>query len=158
MVTKMSSNTKLVVVLVRGMVNLSPDVKKTLELLRLHRKHVCVVIDNNDINMGMLMKVKDYTTFGEIDESTYKSILEKRAEVVGQSKAKVDVAKIAKEYFAGNVKLREFEEKYEVKPFFRLHPPIGGYERKGIKMPFGKGGVLGKRPQEGIKKLILKML
>lgn len=159
MVTKMSENKKLAVILIRGMVNIHPDVKKTLDLLRLKQKHACVVIDNNEVNKGMLQKVKDYTTYGVIEESFFKEMLDKRGELVGKAKvstSKIDTAKLAKEYFADKIKLRDFEEK-GVKPFFRLHPPVGGFERKGIKMPFTKGGVLGSR-KEAISVLIGKML
>jgi large subunit ribosomal protein L30 len=155
------SSHKLAVVLIRGTVNLSPDVRKTLELLRLKNKHVCVVVDDNKVNRGMLQRVKDYVTYGEIDEKFYKEMLDKRAEMFGklkvsESKEKVDTAKIAKDYFAGSISLRDFEEK-GVKPFFRLSPPKGGFERKGIKMPYAKGGVLGNRG-ENMKDLIAKML
>ncbi len=40
---------------------------------------------------------------------------------------------------------------------FRLAPPRGGFERKGIKTPFTKGGVLGYRGDK-INLLIQKML
>jgi large subunit ribosomal protein L30 len=39
----------------------------------------------------------------------------------------------------------------------RLHPPRGGYERKGIKISFNLGGALGYRGDK-INKLISKML
>ena len=39
----------------------------------------------------------------------------------------------------------------------RLNSPRGGFERKGIKLPFLKGGALGDR-KEKIKELILKMV
>lgn len=157
----MSSNKKIAVILVRGMVNISPDVKKTLQLLRLNKKHTCVVIEDNKVNRGMLQRVKDYTTYGVIDESFYKEMLDKRAEMIGKvklsdSKEKIDVASLAKDYFSGKITLRDFEEK-QIKPFFRLAPPVKGFERKGIKMPFSKGGVLGNR-EEKIKDLIVKML
>lgn len=155
------SNKKIAVILVRGMVGISPDVKKTLELLRLKQKHVCVVIDDTQVNRGMLQRVKDYVTYGTIDEAFFKEIIEKRGELIGQGKVsedkKFDATKVAKEYFAGNLKLRDFESKFKLKPFFRLHPPIGGFERKGIKMPFAKGGVLGQRADK-INLLISKML
>lgn len=38
-----------------------------------------------------------------------------------------------------------------------LHPPRGGFERKGIKAPFSTGGVLGNRG-DAINQLITKML
>lgn len=150
----------LAVVLIRGTVNTHPDVRKTLELLRLRKKHACVVVEENPVNKGMLQRVKDYVTYGTIDEKSFTELVSKRGELVGKTKvadSKVDAAKIAKEYFEGKLKLREFTEKYDLKPFFRLHPPKGGFERGGIKMPFAKGGVLGNR-NDKISDLIAKML
>lgn len=43
------------------------------------------------------------------------------------------------------------------KKFYTLHPPRGGFERKGIKLPFTLGGVLGNR-KEKINDLIKRML
>ncbi len=39
----------------------------------------------------------------------------------------------------------------------RLQPPLGGFERKGIKLPYNQKGVLGDR-KEKINLLIKKML
>ncbi len=154
-------NSKIAVVLIRGTVNTHPDVRKTLELLRLLKKNACVVIDDNEVNRGMVQRVKDYVTYGLVDEKFYTEMIAKRGELVGQDKVsdnkKIDSAKIAKEYFEGKLKLRDFEPKYSLKPFFRLHPPIGGFERKGIKMPYAKGGVLGDR-KDKVSELIAKML
>lgn len=156
MVVKMS-NQKIAVILIRGLVNVDVNIRKTLELLRLQQKHVCVVLDNTPENLGMVKKAKDYVTYGLIDEAFYTSMLEKRALAVGKTELKVDFAKVAKEFFAGELKLRDFEAKYSLKPFFRLHPPVGGFERAGIKMPFAKKGVLGDRAEK-ISELITKML
>ncbi len=150
---------KIAVVLIRGTVNTHPDVRRTLELLRLKKKHACVVIDDNEVSRGMLQRVKDYTTFGTIDESFFAKMIEKRGELVGKNKvdSKFDAKKVAKEYFSGKLKLSEFESKYNLKPYFRLAPPVGGFERKGIKMPYSKKGVLGQRG-DAISELIEKML
>ncbi len=43
------------------------------------------------------------------------------------------------------------------KDVVRLNPPRGGFERKGIKLPYKKGGALGNR-EDKIKELILKMV
>jgi large subunit ribosomal protein L30 len=43
------------------------------------------------------------------------------------------------------------------KSFYRLHPPIKGFERKGIKLPFKVGGALGDR-KEKINDLIKRMI
>ena len=154
-------NSKIAVVLIRGLVNVPHTKKKTLEYLRLKQKHSCCVLDDNEVNRGMINKVRDYITFGEIDEKTYLTMLEKRGELIGKKKAnedkKVNLKEISEKYFKGELKLREMSLKYNLKPFFRLHPPIGGFEKKGIKAPFTKGGVLGNRSEQ-IKDLINKML
>ncbi|MEM4366442.1 MAG: uL30 family ribosomal protein [Candidatus Woesearchaeota archaeon] len=41
--------------------------------------------------------------------------------------------------------------------FYRLHPPRGGFERKGIKLPFSLGGAYGERG-DAINALILRRL
>lgn len=151
------NNQKIAVILVRGLVSVDINIKKTLELLRLQQKHVCVVLDNTPENLGMAKKVKDYVTYGLIDETFYTTMLEKRSLVVGKADVKINAASIAKEYFTGEVKLRDFETKFTIKPFFRLHPPIGGFERGGIKAPFSMKGVLGDRGDK-ISALITKML
>ena len=151
---------KIAIVQIRGTVKTHPDVKKTLELLRLKQKHACVIVDNNEVVRGMLKKIKDYTTFGIIEEDFYVKMLDSRGECVGKTtlkEAKIDAKKLAKEYFSGELKLRDFESKHQVKPYFRLHPPIGGFERGGIKKTFNQGGVLGDR-KEAISELIEKML
>ena len=152
-------NKKIAVILIRGMVGIHPDVKRTLELLRLKKKHACVVIDDTEVSRGMLQRVKDYTTYGTIDESFFAKMIEKRGELVGKKKvdSKFDAKKVAKEYFAGKLKLNEFETKYSLKPYFRLAPPVKGFERKGIKKPFAVGGVLGQRGEK-ISDLISRML
>ncbi|MCH8519212.1 MAG: 50S ribosomal protein L30 [Nanoarchaeota archaeon] len=152
---------KIAIVQIRGTVRTHPDVRKTLELLRLKQKHACVVVDDNEVSRGMIKKIKDYVTYGNISEDLYVQMLETRGECVGKQtlkEAKLDAKKIAKEYYGGEVKLRDFEPKYTLKPFFRLHPPKGGFERGGIKKTFIQGGVLGERSDESIATLIQKML
>ncbi|MEM2915839.1 MAG: uL30 family ribosomal protein [Candidatus Woesearchaeota archaeon] len=41
--------------------------------------------------------------------------------------------------------------------WFALHPPCKGYGRKGIKMPFSKGGALGNRGEK-INYMLLRMI
>ncbi|MFP4402065.1 MAG: 50S ribosomal protein L30 [Candidatus Nanoarchaeia archaeon] len=152
---------KIAIIQIRGTVKTHPDVKKTLELFRLKQKHACVVVDDNEVSRGMLKKVKDYTTYGVISEKLFATLIESRGECVGKKSIKevgVKPQEVAKEYYAGNVKLRDFEPKYQLKPYFRLQPPKGGFEKGGIKKTFTQGGVLGERSEEAIEKLISKML
>ena len=60
---------------VRGKVNVSPRIKKTLELLRLDRvNHLALVRKEQK---GMLEKAQSFITFGEINNETLASALEK---------------------------------------------------------------------------------
>lgn len=121
---------KLAVILIRSIVSIKPDVRKTLDLLKLRNKNVCVLIEDNESNRGMLQTVKDYVTFGTIDAETEKILVEKRGEKTKDGK---------------------------LKGFFRLHPPRKGYGRKGIKTPFKVGGALGNR-DSAINDLIVRMI
>ena len=44
MVEKMK-NSKIAIILIRGLVNVPHTIKKTLEFLYIKKKHICVVID-----------------------------------------------------------------------------------------------------------------
>ncbi|NOZ81235.1 MAG: 50S ribosomal protein L30 [DPANN group archaeon] len=133
----------------RGDVNIHYDIKRTLELLRLQRKHVCVVYQNSVSLQGMLRKVKDYVTFGTIDEATLKELVAKRGSLFTDreqdSKGKITYNKFI------------VIDGKKVRPYFRLNPPRGGFETKGIKKPYTVGGALGKR-KDGVDLLVRKML
>ncbi len=40
---------------------------------------------------------------------------------------------------------KEIADEFGLKQTVKMHPPRGGYERKGIKVPFKVGGALGNR-------------
>lgn len=154
--------TSLAVVRVRGDVGLHPDIRKTFDLLRLRKKHACVVV-NFENARTMLNKVKDFTTFGEIDKETLVKLLRIRGRIAGnkpiteeflKDKTKYDFDELAEAILDGKVSLNQIPG---FKPFFRLQPPAGGFERSGIKRGYGEGGVLGYRAK-AINKLLEKMI
>jgi large subunit ribosomal protein L30 len=134
---QISGSKKVAIVLVRGKVGLSHQVKETLKLLRLSRKNNCVVVDPSPMIKGMLQKVKDFVTWGEINNETFKELIKVRGvEFLGRTqdtKAKYTY----KGFF-------EFSGKKYHKTF-TLNPPKKGFGRKGIKTPFKLGGALGYR-------------
>ena len=67
-------------VMIRGSVGLKTSLKETISSLRLYRRNTCVVIADTATNVGMLKAAKDYITWGEIDEDTFKLLVEKRGE------------------------------------------------------------------------------
>ena len=154
---------KIVIVQIRGMLKVKPKVKKTIRVFNLPKKHSCVLVDNTNETKGMLHVLKDYVTWGEADLDTVKLLLEKRGKIVGgkkleesylKDKIKLGFDGFAKELVEGKKKMKDVPG---LKPFFRLNPPKGGFERKGIKQPFSLGGVLGYRSKK-IKDLIERMV
>jgi large subunit ribosomal protein L30 len=152
----------LAIVRIRGEVGVTEKIETTLKLLRLHKKHRCVIVPANLNYTGMIRKVKDYCTFGEIDEETVKELLEKRGRIVGDKPLTTEFLKsqkftydmLAKKIIAGEMTIKELEG---LKPFFKLHPPRGGYERGGIKKPYSMHGALGYRG-DAINKLLRRMI
>jgi large subunit ribosomal protein L30 len=154
---------KLAAIRIRGDVNIKPDIKETLKSLKLYKKNYCVIVPSKPAHTGMLQKAKDYITFGELNEATFIKLLEKRGRITNKTpltadylkkEAKTDFKGFAKEFMGAKKELKDIPG---LKTFFKLHPPIGGFERKGIKKPYSIGGALGYR-KEKINDLILKMI
>lgn len=145
-------NNKLTAVIrISGMVKVNKDIKNTLDRLRLRRKYSCVLVNSgNKAVSGMLKKIKHYIAYGSIDEKTLEKLIEERGKSVegNKQKVKVDVEKVVK----GLIQGRRLDD-FELKGFFRLHPP-----RKGIKskLQYPKG-VLGDNGPK-INELIERML
>src|SRR3989338_9177131 len=71
---------QLAAVRIRGKTGVKSGISDTLDMLRLYKNNYCAVFTNNPIYAGMLMKAKDYITWGEIDNDTFKMLLDKRGE------------------------------------------------------------------------------
>ncbi len=154
---------KLAVVRIRGRVDRSFSIKKTLKLLRLNRTNHCVIIDDRETYKGMLQKAKDLIAWGELDFPTLKELLLKRGRLEGGKR-------ITEDYIRNNTNFSGIDDfikkflKFEaslsdikgLKPVFRLHPPRKGHRPSGVKQPFTLGGALGYRGNE-INDLIIKM-
>ncbi|MFH1591535.1 MAG: uL30 family ribosomal protein [archaeon] len=145
---KNAGKTMLAAVRIRGKIGMKEEVRRTLDMLRLHRQNFCSVYDDSVSVKGMLRKVKDFITFGTIDEATFKELVDKRGELyAGREQDSKGIYTYRKFIEMGGKKYKRF---------FRLSPPRGGFERKGIKKPFTTGGVLGDR-KDKIANLIEKM-
>ena len=147
--TKKANNGKLAVVRVRGVIGVRHDIERTLKNLRLYKKNYCVVIPKTAGYIGMIKKVNDYVTWGDIDGDMHAALMEKRAE---EYKDRVSDRK-------GKIKYMGFvnDNGKKIKRIFRLNSPKKGYGRKGIKVSFNNGGALGYRGDK-IKDLIMRMV
>lgn len=102
---------KIAAILIRSLLDINKDIKDTLLMLNLNKKHSAVILNDTEVIRGMLTKCEGYVTFGIISEETEKIL----TEIKGTEKSA------------------------------RLHPPRGGFERKGIKLNVARGGALGLR-------------
>ena len=103
--TEKPSSKKFAVIRIRGLVGLKKPIKDTLTMLGLHRRNYCTLVDRKDL--GMIKKVKDYVTYGELDKATEDLLIKEKQETMKNKEGK-DVPK----------------------KFFRLCPPKKGFERK----------------------------
>ena len=150
------------VVRVRGTVNVKPDIRKTMQLLRLTRANHCVLLEENVVYKGMLQRVKDYTTWGEINKETLVKLLAARGKLSGDRPLTEEFLKQATSYptfekFSEALLENKvtFKDIPEVKPLFRLNPPRKGH--RTVKRSFVNKGSLGYRKEE-INTLIERML
>ncbi|MBD3318598.1 hypothetical protein GF342_01685 [Candidatus Woesearchaeota archaeon] len=65
---------KLAIVRIRGSFHLSAAMKSAFAHMKLNTKNSCVIVDDTPSLRGVLTKVKDYVTWGPVDEETVKAL------------------------------------------------------------------------------------
>lgn len=151
------------IIKLRGSVGIRPEIKHTLELLRLHRVNHCVVVEENAYYKGMIKKVKDYIAWGEISEDMLEVMFRERGRLEGGKRLTEEylrentpfdsIKELAHVLYEGKAKVKDLT-KNKLKPIFRLHPPRKGH--KGIKRSVKQGGELGYHSDK-INELLYKM-
>ena len=137
----------IAIIRVRGVAGIKPDIRKTMELLRLHKKHHCVVYPKMTKSLeGMLKVCQDYVTWGEVSSESLSELVGKRGRLVGDKKVdEKEVSSIAKGIENG--------EEVKTKPVFRLHSPRKGWG--DIKLRYPKGAL---GPRDDMGELIRRMI
>ena len=69
---------KIAIIRIKGPIKVNRERNDTMNMLRLRRKNVCVIVEDKAEIMGMVKKVENYVAYGEIDEETLKLLKEKR--------------------------------------------------------------------------------
>jgi ribosomal protein L30/L7E len=126
---------RTIVVLMRSPINADPKVRETLRRLNLNRKFTARIVEIDDVYRGMLHRIKDWATWGEISMD---DLLEHVPESCFE-------------------KLRVSETGELISMTVRLHPPRGG--ARGINQRYcskTQKGSLGPRDSE-IVDLIKRM-
>ena len=148
------------VIRIRGSAAKRYEMNDALEMMRLKSPNNCVLLPENAEAKGMLAKVKDLATWGEVDKETLVKLLQKRLRLKGKKRIGKNIKaatghdsfeKLAEEIMNGKLNLKNLDK---VTPYFRLTPPSKGL--KSAKLPYPKGD-LGYRGKE-INKLLERMI
>ena len=149
------------VIRVRGRTGVRREIRDTLKMLRLTRINHCVLIPDTPDYRGMLQKVKDYVTWGEINLGTLVKLIRRKGRLYGDEPITDEYVKerlgyesieaLAKAILKNKLLYRDIPN---VKPVFRLHPPLKGWEK--TKRHYSEGGALGYRGEK-INDLIERM-
>ncbi len=124
------------VVKVRGNVDVRKEIVDTMTMLKLKRINTCVVLPKTPSIDGMIKKVKDYVTWGEISDK----ILERLVRLKSSEE--------------GTKKIIEKIKKGKIKPVFRLSPPKKGYKSTKIPFPRGSLGYRGDKINDLVKRMM----
>ena len=120
----------------------------TLKLLKLDKKYRATILPAKDNTLGMLKKIQHYISWQEIDISTTKELLDKKARKEGYKKITADdlpkigfksIDELASSLTEGKATLSKLSP---LKPWFAMAPPKHGFKRSTKKL-YGQKGVLG---------------
>ncbi|MGQ9468821.1 MAG: 50S ribosomal protein L30 [Nitrososphaerales archaeon] len=141
----------LLVVRLRGTINVREPVKKILEQLHLTKRFRATIIPDTPDYRGMLIVAKDHVAWFPIKSSFISKLIKERGRKEGWKPLSLnDIKKmnfksfddLAKSLEKGEIVLKE----KGIKPFFALSPPIGGFKRSTRRM-YAQGGILGENPE-----------
>ena len=135
------------VVRMRGTINVPSSAKATLTYLNLTKKYRATLISESQQSLGMLRKVKGQVAWTPADPGIIKDLLEKRGRKAGFKpisnsdlpKEYVSIEQLASAISENRISISEIDN---LKPWFALTPPRGGFKRK-TKSQYNEGGLLG---------------
>ncbi|MEM3382519.1 MAG: 50S ribosomal protein L30 [Nitrososphaerales archaeon] len=142
----------LLVVRIRGTVNVREPVKRVLEQLHLTKRFRATIIPDTPDYRGMLKVAKDHIAWCYVDASLILKLIKERGRKEGWKPLTLNEIKkmnfnsfndLAESLEKGKIVLKEIKE---IKPFFALSPPKGGFKRS-TRRPYSQKGVLGENPE-----------
>lgn len=151
----------LLVVALRGTINIPAAPKRTLAQLHLSRRYRATIVPADPVHRGMLAVVKNYVAWSGVDASLIEALLAKRGKVSHRKKLSVDEVsslgfKNLKTLAAAIAKGKADYVKFRALiPSFSLAPPRGGFKRSTKRM-YRDGGLLGENPE--LAKIVERML
>jgi large subunit ribosomal protein L30 len=143
----------IIAIRISGLVEIPQKVNEALFRLRLRRKYTSTLLLPTKENLTLLKKLRNTIAYGIIDEKTLEHLISKRGQSI--DKKKLNAGTLATEILNQEKKNKLNLAALGLKPFFRLHPPIGGIDTK-VHFPIRKG-VLGDNGEK-INDLVRRML
>ena len=152
----------LLVVRMRGTVNVPYWALTTLKNLYLNKKFSATLVPETTNYLGMLRKINQWVAWSKADSDIIKTLIEKRSKKKSPTLESKDENK-SKSYYKGidelvdvivNDKIK-FSDQNNIKPWFSLNPPKGGF-KKNTKRQFSDGGILGNNKEllEIVKRMV----
>ncbi len=154
-----------IIVRIRGEPDQRPEARKAMEELRLRRIFVATIYPETLPGItGLLKTAQSAVTWGEADVGTVEQLIRVRGRLIGDKPITDDwvrerlklssIAELAQKIVNNEIHYYKLD-RYGVKPFFRLHPPSGGFKRSVKRLyPYGELGYRGKE----INGLVLRMI
>jgi large subunit ribosomal protein L30 len=152
----------LAVLRLRGNVNIAWELERAFSLMHLNRKNHVTLMRDTPSNLGMIRKIKDYATWGEVSPKIISQLIQQRGFLKGNQRVTDEVVEERLGYESIEhlgTALHELKANLwrlpNLKPVFRLHPPKGGFHGS-IKKPYPKGelGYRGEKINDLLKKMI----
>ena len=152
----------LLVVRMRGTVNVPYWALTTLKNLYLNKKFSATLVPETTNYLGMLRKINQWVAWSKADSDIIKTLIEKRGKNKSPTLESKDENKSKSDYkgidelveVIVNDKIK-FSDQNNIKPWFSLNPPKGGF-KKNTKRQFSDGGILGNNKEllEIVKKMV----
>lgn len=152
----------LLVVRMRGTVNVPYWALTTLKNLYLNKRFSATLVPETSNYLGMLKKINQWVAWSKADSDIIKTLIEKRGKKNGlalksgqgkETKSKdMGVDELVNVIANDRIK---FSEQKNIKPWFTLNPPKGGF-KKSTKKQFSDGGILGNNKEllEIVKRMV----
>lgn len=152
----------LLVVRMRGTVNVPYWALTTLGNLYLKKKFSATLVPETTNYLGMLRKINQWIAWSKADSDIIKILIEKRGKKKNPTLESKDENKSKSDYegidelvdVIVNDKIK-FSDQNNIKPWFSLNPPQGGFKRN-TKKQFSDGGILGNNKEllEIVKRMV----
>jgi len=142
----------LLVLNLRGKINSTDGVRKTLGELKVERRFSATIVTDDAPTLGMLRACKDFVAWAPVDPKLLTNLLKARGMVSESKRLDQEALKSL-----GFKKYEDFADKIMkdgqrlsahagIRPFFRLSPPRGGYKLSSRRQASEKG-ILGNNPR-----------